>query len=87
MIKQPNWWKKNDKTTKMGKKKTGFCGVWKKKLFQLEGIWKKMINQPRENFFFFFFFLVSFEVNIFSMRFPLFMEIVLVFDALSLVKF
>ncbi len=37
--------------------------------------------------FFFFFFLVSFEVNILKMRFPLPMEIVLVFDALSLVNF
>ena len=36
---------------------------------------------------FFFFFLVSLEVNIFSMRFPLLMEIVLVFDALHRVNF
>ncbi len=44
-------------------------------------------DKPTAGKFFFFFFLVSFEVNIFSMRFPLPMEIVLVFDALSLVNF
>ena len=58
--KQPIWWKKNGKTTKMGIKKPAFVVCEKKIIFvffffQLEGIWKKMINHPREKFFFFFF--------------------------------
>ena len=69
MIKQPNWWKKNDKTTKIGEKIPAFVVCEKKIIFV------------------FFFLFVSFEVNIFSMRFPLLMEIVIVFDALSIVNF
>ena len=81
----------NDKTTKMGIKNLLLWCV-KKKLFfffffSIRRNMEKNDKPTAGKFFFFFFFVVWFEVNIFSMRFPLPMKIVLVFDALSLVKF
>ena len=47
MIKQPNWWKNNDKTTKMGEKKpiVVVCEKIFFFFFQLERIWKKLVKQ------------------------------------------